>query len=95
MPENDGALAAQQKKKATLTRIGIVLIILSCVFYAAILFVPLTSLSTGTKVAITGGLVLVGEATFWIGGIILGKEAVTRYRKNMNPMNWFKGGKQP
>lgn len=94
MLENEGATAAQQKKKATLTRLGVILIILSCILYAAILLVPLSSFSTGTKVAITGGLVIAGEATFWIGGIILGKEAVTRYRKNLNPMNWFKSGKQ-
>ncbi|WP_316571519.1 transporter suffix domain-containing protein [Neobacillus sp. YIM B06451] len=94
MLENEGATAAQQKRKATLTRLGVVLIIVSCIFYAAILLVPLSSFSTGTKVAVTGGLVIAGEATFWIGGIILGKEAVTRYRKSLNPMNWFKSGVQ-
>ncbi|RHW42677.1 hypothetical protein D1B31_03545 [Neobacillus notoginsengisoli] len=93
MQENGDIIASHQKKKARLTVIGAALIILSCILYGAILLVPLTSFSTGTKVAITAGLVISGEATFWIGGIILGKEAVTRYRKNLNPLNWFKGRK--
>ncbi|CEG28456.1 transporter suffix domain-containing protein [Bacillus sp. B-jedd] len=95
MQENGDLTPVQQKNKSKMTMIGVALIILSCLFYAAILLVPLSSFSTGTKVTITAGLVIAGEATFWIGGIILGKEAVTRYRKNLNPMNWFKGKKQP
>lgn len=95
MQENRDLTPVQQKKKSKLTIIGAALIILSCVLYGAILLVPLSSFSTGAKVTITAGLVIAGEATFWIGGIILGKEAVTRYRKNLNPMNWFKSKKQP
>ncbi|OCA87636.1 hypothetical protein A8F94_07195 [Bacillus sp. FJAT-27225] len=90
MEENHQSAAVPKQKSKTLIRIGVGLIIVSCIFYLAILLVPMTDFSTGSKVAITGGLVVAGEAAFWIGGIIVGKEAVTHYRKNLNPTNWFK-----
>ncbi|WP_052342711.1 transporter suffix domain-containing protein [Bacillus sp. EB01] len=90
MEENLDTTASPKTKSKTLIRIGAALIIVSCIFYLAILLVPMTDFSTGTKVAITGGLVVAGEATFWIGGIIIGKEALTRYRKNLNPLSWLK-----
>ena len=92
--EEHQADIAPKKKSRTLIRFGIGLIVVSCFLYAAILLVPLTDFSTGTKVAITGGLVVGGEVTFWVGGIIVGKEAVSRYRKNLHPKNWLRGGKK-
>lgn len=73
-----------------LRRLGIFLVILSCIFYGALLLVPFVPYSPGTKVIISSALVIMGEASFWIGGIILGREFVLKYRKYLNPFNWFK-----
>ncbi|MFX4261550.1 transporter suffix domain-containing protein [Pelotomaculum propionicicum] len=71
-------------------KIGLLLVILSCVLYAGLILVPFTPYTTGTKAAISSALVVSGEASFWLGALILGKEIVTKYRSYLNPVRWFK-----
>jgi hypothetical protein len=72
-----------------LKKLGILLFILSFVFYALILMIPLLPVSLQTKTLITTLLVVAGEISFWSGGLILGKEVVRKYRRFFNPKNWF------
>lgn len=30
------------------------------------------------------------EIVFWSGGLLAGKELFSRYKKQLNPVNWFK-----
>lgn len=83
--KNDTATARPWIKK-----IGILLVILSCVLYGGLLIVPFTPYTAGTKAVISTALIVSGEASFWFGALILGKELVTRYRKHLNPFRWFK-----
>lgn len=76
--------------KPVLKKIGIALVALSFVLYGAILLVPFTPYTLGTKTIITTILVISGEASFWVGGFILGREIIMKYRKYFNPLNWFK-----
>jgi hypothetical protein len=82
--ENEGPSRPWIKK------IGIFLVILSCVLYGGLFFVPFAPYTAGTKAVISTALVVSGEASFWVGALILGKEIVTRYRKHLNPLSWFK-----
>ena len=70
-------------------KLGILLVVLSFVFYGLILVVPLLPLSTSAKVAAVPILAVLGEVAFWPGGILLGKEVVARYKAYLNPRNWF------
>lgn len=70
--------------------IGIVLLILSFAFYASLLLLPFLTLAGTTKAAAVTVLIVLAEVAFWIGGIILGKEFVTRYRRFLDPRNWRK-----
>ena len=72
-------------------RLGFGLVILSCLLYGSLLLVPTTSLSTEGKVALTSLLVISGEASFWIGGLILGREAIRRWRGALDPLRWLRG----
>ena len=64
--------------------------IFSGVFFASTLIFPLTGLPVKTKViASTISLVLM-EIVFWSGGLLVGKELFTRYKRKLNPINWFK-----
>jgi hypothetical protein len=72
-----------------LKKLGILLFILSFVFYALILMIPLLAVSLQTKTLITALLVIAGEISFWSGGLILGKEVIRKYRRFLNPKNWF------
>lgn len=63
------------------------------VLYAVLLLVPFLPLTTGQKVWISTGLVVAAEGTFLISALVLGRQAVRRYRRFLNPRNWF--GKTP
>lgn len=76
--------------KPVLKKVGITLVVLSCILYSAILLVPFTPYTLGTKTIITTILIVLGEASFWLGGFILGREIIMKYRKYLNPLNWFK-----
>jgi len=74
-------------------RLGLGLIGLSCLLYGGLFLVPMTSLSSKGKVALSSALVISGEASFWIGGLILGKEVIAKYRGALDPRKWWKGRK--
>ena len=76
--------------KPLIKKVGIFLIILSCILYGGLLLVPFIPYTVRTKTVITTALIISGEGAFWVGGIILGKELVTKYRTHLNPLRWFK-----
>jgi hypothetical protein len=54
---------------------GYILLALSCLAWAAIFALPLFEISVGEIAALTTGLIVVGEATFFLGIALLGREA--------------------
>lgn len=76
------------RKKAHWRTLGILLVILSCVAYGLLILVPFLPLSTTSKLLLSPLLVGAGEATFWVGGALLGKEIVARFKRYLNPCNW-------
>ncbi|MFZ5645843.1 MAG: transporter suffix domain-containing protein [Bacillota bacterium] len=83
------------KRKSWTFKAGIFLVIMSFVLYAGILLVPMTPYSLATKAVIATTLAVAGEISFWVGGLLLGKELVTKYRGLLNPMRWFKKKDNP
>jgi hypothetical protein len=80
----------KMKRKNRRIKVGIFLMIFSGVFFAATLIFPLTQLPVKTKIiASTTSLVLM-EIVFWSGGLLVGKELFIRYKRKLNPVNWFK-----
>lgn len=76
--------------KSRKIKLGIFLMIFSGVFFTLTLIFPLTELPVRTKViASTTSLVLM-EIVFWSGGLLVGKELFTRYKKKINPLSWFR-----
>ncbi|MDO9256922.1 MAG: transporter suffix domain-containing protein [Bacteroidales bacterium] len=69
---------------------GIFLIILSTLLFTSLLAVPFLDVAGKTKITISTIAVILGEITFWVGGILLGKELFNKYKSYLNPMNWFK-----
>jgi len=61
--------------------LGIALVVLSFAFYGCLLLVPLSSFSTDRKIALSTLLVILGEGSFWLAVIILGREAIAKYRR--------------
>lgn len=69
---------------------GIALIIFSTLLFASLLAVPFLEADSKTKITITTIIIVLGEITFWVGGILLGKELFNKYKSYFNPMNWFR-----
>ncbi|MBA4116487.1 MAG: transporter suffix domain-containing protein [Rubrobacter sp.] len=59
------------------------------VLYSLLLAVPFLPLTTGRKLWVSTGLVVVAEGTFFISALVLGREAVRRYRCFLDLRNWF------
>jgi hypothetical protein len=72
---------------------GVFLIILSTLFYVSLIVIPVLKLPVSTKLGITPVIIIIGEITFWIGGIFVGKEIIMKYKKYFNPLNWIKRNK--
>ncbi len=65
-------------------KLGIFMMIFSGVFFAATLIIPLLDLPVKTKViAATTSLILM-EVVFWGGGLLVGKELLTKYKHRLN-----------
>lgn len=71
-------------------KLGIFLMIFSGVFFATTFIIPLFDLPTKTKVIASTISLIVMEVVFWSGGLLVGKELFTKYKKQLNPRNWFK-----
>ncbi len=72
-----------------LTISGIVLIASSIILFLAIFVISFLTIPLAKKGMIVSGLFIGGEITWWLGVILLGKQMYTKYKKYMNPLNWF------
>lgn len=71
-------------------KLGIFLMVFSGVFFAATLLFPLTDLPVKIKIIASTVSLILMEIVFWSGGLLVGKELFTRYKKKLNPLNWFR-----
>lgn len=69
---------------------GISLMVLASVLFLCIPVVPFLNIDSKTKITISTILFILGEITFWGGGLLVGKELFTKYKSYLNPKNWFK-----
>jgi hypothetical protein len=78
-----------QKKNWKMT-LGVILMIVATLIFMSLLIVPLLKISGKEKITITTIIIVAGEITFWSGGLLVGKEILTKYRAYLNPKRWFK-----
>jgi hypothetical protein len=69
---------------------GLVLIVVATSFIPLLAVVPFLQLTLKQKAVLTSFLVIGGQVMTWVGGILLGKELVVRYRQYLNPKRWFR-----
>lgn len=63
-------------RQMTLKKVaGYILLALSCLAWAAIFALPLFEITVGEVAALTTGLIVVGEVSFFFGIALLGREA--------------------
>jgi len=69
---------------------GLGLIVIALLFIPVMALVPFMPLSIKQKAVIIAVLAIGGQILTWIGVFLAGKEMVTRYKKQLNPLNWFR-----
>lgn len=77
-------------KRSRYFKWGIALLIICVVAFLAIPVVPFLNIGNEAKVTIAAVLFVIGEATFWVGALLVGKELLAKYTSRLNPKNWFK-----
>jgi hypothetical protein len=82
------------KNKNFRIKLGIFLMVFSGVFFAITLTVPLLDLPAKTRVIAATASFIMMEVVFWSGGLLVGKELFVKYKKQMNPLTWFRRKKQ-
>jgi len=71
-------------------RIPYYLVFGSFIPYLLIFALPFLPVSGSLKTGLIALLVILGEGMFWIGGVFVGKDVMTNYRKKLSPAKWFK-----
>ena len=64
-------------------RLGIILISVSVTFFLVIFALPFLSMDTKVKIALTTTLIIVGEISFWVGTILIGKEVYLKFKEKL------------
>ena len=65
------------------------LVVPTLLWAAAPVVVPFVRLTAGRKVCVSGGLVVAAEAVFPTRPLLAGREVVRRYRRLLDPRDWF------
>jgi len=78
------------KKTTFLFKLGVVLIILSFLKWVIGAYIPFLPYSDKVKLSIVTVLFVFAEIIFWIGVFLVGEETYKKYKRYLNPSNWFK-----
>ena len=74
-------METRRKIRAWKRTLGVVLFVLSFALYGFLLIMPLVSLSIEVKATLSVMIVISAEGSFWLSVIILGREAIEKFRK--------------
>ncbi len=81
-------------KKKLKFRLGIILISVSVAFFLIIFALPFISMNLKVKVALTTTLVIVGEVSFWVGTLLIGKEVYQKFMAKLKSGEWLEKKKK-
>jgi len=81
-------------KKKLKFRLGIILISVSVAFFLIIFALPFITMNLKVKVALTTTLVVVGEVSFWVGTLLIGKEVYKKFMANLKSGEWLEKKKE-
>ena len=80
----------QNNRKNWQKKLGIFLMVFSGVFFALTLIIPMLGLPAKTTIIAATTSYILMQVIFWTGGLLVGKELFVRYKKRLNPVNWFR-----
>ena len=65
------------------------MLVAAVLFWVAAPAVLLTSLSAAQKAWTSSAFLILGEVAFWAAAVVLGHEVFRRYRRFLDPRDWF------
>lgn len=71
-------------------KLGVYLIVTSIFLFISLPIFPFLNIENKIKISITTGVFIGAEILFWSGGLLVGKEMLTKYKSYFYPKNWFK-----
>ena len=77
------------RSKSWKFKIGLALVILSCLLFLTLPLIPFLSIDGKSKLSISTIVFIIAEIAFWSGGLLLGKELFSKYKSFLDPRNWF------
>jgi len=75
-------------------RLGIILISVSVTFFLIIFALPFIPMNLKVKVALTTTLIIVGEVSFWVGTLLIGKEVYKKFMAKLKSGEWLEKKKE-
>ena len=81
-------------KKKLKFRLGIILISVSVTFFLIIFALPFIAMNLKFKVALTTTLIIVGEVSFWVGTLLIGKEVYKKFMAKLKSGEWLEKKKE-
>ncbi|WP_338754622.1 transporter suffix domain-containing protein [Bacillus sp. FJAT-52991] len=69
-------------------KMGMVLIVGSAVFWIFPFIIPFLSFSTAMKATLITGSLICAEIVFWLGLLLVGKEAAMKFRSSKSIRKW-------
>ena len=75
-------------------RLGIILIIISVLIFLTLFVIPFVGIDLKFKLSIATALAVAGEVFYWIGVLLVGKEAWKRYKAFLKSGSWLEKKKE-
>ncbi|WP_203362722.1 transporter suffix domain-containing protein [Bacillus sp. REN10] len=79
---------AKKQTHPFLYKLGMVLVVGSAVFWIFPFIIPFLSFTTTMKVALITGSLVCAEIAFWLGVLLVGKEAAMKFRSSRGAQRW-------
>ncbi|WP_155593877.1 transporter suffix domain-containing protein [Lysinibacillus cavernae] len=82
----------KKTQKSFTYKLGIGIIIFSLSLWLIPIITPFTPIPTKLKAGIIPGSIVVAEIMFWVGALLVGKEAANKFKSYLNPKKWREKG---
>lgn len=75
-------------------RLGMVLIIISVIIFLTLFVIPFLGIDLKIKLSIVTAMAVTGEIFYWIGVLLIGREAWKKYKAFLKSGSWLEKKKE-
>lgn len=82
------------EKKKWKFKLGVVLISISVIIFLGLFVMPFLGLDLKSALSYSTVIIIAGEAMFWIGTLLVGKEVWLKFKNYIKSGNWLEKKKE-